>query len=284
VLTVLVWVVYIREVVHFDVDVFLRAGAAVGDGDDPYPQPGTPEVYSGFAFVYPYLVAFPFVPLAAMGSWADEVFIAVSAAAVFAGTWLAGARHPRTFALVLAASCTVTGLQMGTLNALLFLGLVTLWRVRDAPAATAAVAALLVYSKLFLAPVLLFLLLTRRWAAFAGALGVLGLLFGVGELTSPVGIHTYTEMLSALAREEAPDGLSFAGLLMNVGVGLEVASRFAWAVALGLGGGLLVGCAQGTSGRAPVRRDGGRGTRRLAGRVEPLPAALGGTTAGRRSS
>ncbi len=233
-LTVMLWAVYVRDCPHFDVDVFLRAGAAVGDGRDPYPPAGTPEVYSGFAFVYPYLVVFPFVPLSALGHRAAEVFIAVSVAAVFAGTWLAGARRPRTFALVLAASCTITGLQMGTLNALLFLGLVTLWRIRDTPAAAGVVAALLVYSKLFLAPVLLFLLLTRRLAAFAGALAVLGLLFGVGELTSPVGTHAYTRMLSVLAREEAPDGLSLTGLLVNVGIGLDAASRLAWVVALGL--------------------------------------------------
>jgi hypothetical protein len=230
-LVVLIWAVYLRPVAPFDVEVFLRAGSAVGAGGDPYPPPGTQQVYSGFAFVYPYLVAVPFVPLAALGGWGAGVFVAASLAALFAGAHLAGARRPRTFALVLAASFTITGLQMGTLNAMLFLGLAAAWRFRDSPVAAGAATALIVYGKLFLAPVLLFLPLTRRWAAGGVAAGALAVLFGVGEAVSPVGMPAYAQMLSALAREEAPDGLSLTGLGMNVGLGLSLSAWLARAVA-----------------------------------------------------
>jgi hypothetical protein len=241
-LVVLIWVVYLRPVAPFDVEVFLRAGAAVGAGHDPYPPPGTAQVYSGFAFVYPYLVALPFVPLAALGGWGAGVFVAASLAALLAGARLAGARRPRTFALLLAASCTITGLQMGTLNAMLFLGLAVAWRFRDSPATVGAVTALVVYGKLFLAPVLLFLPLTRRWAAGGVAAGALAVLFGVGEAVSPVGMPTYTQMLSALAREEAPDGLSLTGLGMNVGLGLGASTWLARAVAVCLVAACWQGC------------------------------------------
>nr|MDT0665608.1 hypothetical protein [Micromonospora sp. DSM 115978] len=48
-LVAVIWIAYVSRIAHFDIDVFLRAGAAVADGRDPYPPPGTPEVYSGFA-------------------------------------------------------------------------------------------------------------------------------------------------------------------------------------------------------------------------------------------
>jgi alpha-1,2-mannosyltransferase len=230
----LVWFGCIAPIAHFDVDVFLRAGAAVSAGRDPYPPAGSPEVYSGFAFVYPYLAAMPFVPLSRLGHGGAEVFIALSVLAVFAGCRLAGARGWRAYALVLVASCTITGLQMGTLNAVLFAGLAGLWRWRDRPAVAGALAALLVYSKLFLAPVLLWLALTRRWRAAGMSAAVLVLLFAGGELVSPVGAGSYADMLGVLARKEAPDGLSLTGLLMNTGLAAAAATWVARVAAVAL--------------------------------------------------
>ncbi|KPM55074.1 hypothetical protein ACG83_17235 [Frankia sp. R43] len=232
----LVWVGFVAPIAHFDVDVFLRAGAAVADGRDPYPVPGTPEVYSGFSFVYPYLMSLPFVPLSGLPR-ADDLFIALSVVALFVACRLARAGW-WTSALVLGASCTITGLQMGTLNALLFCGLVALWRLRDTPVAAGVLAALLVYSKLFLFPVVLWLVLTRRWRATVHALAALAALAAVGEVYSPVEARTYADMLGVLAREEAPDGLSLTGLLMNTGLGTGTAT---WAARI-TAAALLAGC------------------------------------------
>ncbi|WP_312624075.1 MULTISPECIES: glycosyltransferase 87 family protein [unclassified Pseudofrankia] len=234
-LVAVIWVAYVHPLVHFDIDVFLRAGTAVAAGRDPYPRPGTADVYSGFAFVYPYLVAFPFALLAWLPrGGAAALFIGLSVLAVLAGCRLAGARRFRLYALVLAASCTIIGLQMGTLNAALFAGLAALWRLRDRPVAAGGLAALLVYSKLFLVPLPLWLLLTGRWRAAAVAACALGALFGVGELASPVDIAAYSDMLGVLARAEAPAGLGLTGLLMNVGLGLTPATWVARAVAAAL--------------------------------------------------
>lgn len=234
-LVMVIWIAFVRPLAHFDIDVFLRAGAAVDAGRDPYPSPGSPAVYSGFAFVYPYLVAIPFVPLAWLPrAGAEGLFIGLSVLAVLAGCRLAGARRWQAYALVLVASCTITGLQMGTLNALMFAGLAALWRLRDRPLAAGLLAALLVYSKLFLAPLPLWLLLTGRRRATAATAGALAVLFGVGQAMSPVGLTTYSGMLDALARAEAPDGLSLTGLLMNAGLGLGAATWVARALAAAL--------------------------------------------------
>ncbi len=233
-LVTVIWTVYIAPLPHYDVDVFLRAGAAVGHGHDPYPPPGSAEVYSGFAYVYPYLMAFGFVPLAWLGRLGASVFIALSTGALFGGTRLAGARDGRTYALVAMASCTITGLQMGTLNAVLFLGLAALWRYRERPVAAGLLAAAVIYAKLFLAPIWLWLVLTRRMRAGAVAAAGIVVLFGVAEATSPVGTHAYLSMLTVLARKEAPLGLSLTGLLVNTGVGFGVATWAARTVATGL--------------------------------------------------
>jgi hypothetical protein len=207
-------------------------------------------VYSGFAFVYPYLVAVPFVPLARLPrAGAEVVFIGLSVLAVLAGCRLAGARRWQAYALVLIASCTITGLQMGTLNALMFAGLAALWRLRDRPVLAGPLAALLIYSKLFLVPLPLWLLLTGRLRAAAATGGALAALFGIGQLLSPVGLTTYSGMLDALARAEAPDGLSLTGLLMNAGLGLGAAT---W-VARALAATSLAGCWLAVRRRAPSR-------------------------------
>ena len=48
----------------YDVDVFLRAGDAAAHGLQVYPTAGTPAVYSGFSFVYPYFALWPFMLVA----------------------------------------------------------------------------------------------------------------------------------------------------------------------------------------------------------------------------
>lgn len=249
-LVTLIWVAFVRPLTHFDIDVFLRAGAAVAAGRDPYPAPGSPAVYSGFAFVYPYLVAVLFVPLARLPrAGAEVVFIGLSVLAVLVGCRLAGARRWQAYALVLLASCTITGLQMGTLNALMFAGLAALWRLRDRPVLAGLLAALLIYSKLFLVPLPLWLLLTGRLRATATTGAALAALFGIGQLLSPVGLTTYSGMLDMLARAEAPDGLSLTGLLMNTGLGLGAAT---W-VARVLAATLLAGCGLAVRSRGPRR-------------------------------
>jgi hypothetical protein len=234
----LAWFGMIIRIGHFDVEVFLRAGAAVRQGRNPYPTPGTAAVYSGFAFVYPYLTAWPFALL----SWlphADDVFVAASVLAVLGGVRLAGARDWRVYALVIAASTTIVGFQMGTLNAWLFAGLTLAWRCRDRPVSCGAAVALAVYSKVFLVPVLFWLVLARRWRAAAVAAAVLVALFGVGELVSPLGTASYLTMLGQLGRAEALAGVSLTGLLANLGLPMGGANALARGAAVAV----LAGCA-----------------------------------------
>ncbi|MCK9923886.1 glycosyltransferase 87 family protein [Frankia sp. AgPm24] len=236
-LIALLWVGMISRIGHYDVAVFLRAGAAIQAGHNPYPTPGTAAVYSGSAFVYPYLTALPFVPLSSLSA-AGDLFVAGSVLAVLAGVRLAGVRDLRVHALVLAASTTVIGLQMGTFNALLFAALALAWRARDRALACGTVVALVIYSKVFLVPLLVWLLLARRWRAAGAAGAVLAALIGVSALVSPLGLVDYVELLGQLGRVEARAGISLTGLLTGVGLSISTASRLARLAALVV----LAGC------------------------------------------
>ena len=140
----------------YDLEVFRGAGHALLHGLQVYPKVGMPAVYSGSAFVYPYFAAWTFVPLAFISlGLAATLFFLFSACAVTVAVLAATDRAQRWSAvLVLCASFTISGLQLGALSPLLFAGAIFLWKLRDRPLAFAALAAPVIACKLFLAPLL----------------------------------------------------------------------------------------------------------------------------------
>jgi alpha-1,2-mannosyltransferase len=222
----------------YDLHVFLRAGYAVLHALQVYPRPGSPAVYSGFSFVYPYAAVWPFVPLSAISpELSTAVFFAVSISALFAACVFAvdGDTWPAT--LVLCSSFAITGLQLGALSPLLCAGAVLLWRLRDRPVAVGVVAAAVVASKLFLLPLLVWLLLARRRRALAYASALTLVLLAAGFLLGPIGPSAYVQILSELGAHEARAGFGLIGALLNLGVAPVVAQ----AAAMVLGVSLFVG-------------------------------------------
>ena len=165
----------------YALEVFLRAGHAVLRGLRVYPSPSSPAVYSGSAFVYPYVAVLPFLPLAAVASTlAITLFFIAGAGAVVSASFLASGRDGLIALVVLGTAFTITGLQLGALSPLLFAGAVFLWRLRDRPVAFGVLAAAVVASKLFLAPLLAWPLLAGRRRAFAWAACSVLVLLAVG--------------------------------------------------------------------------------------------------------
>ena len=215
----------------YDLGVFLRAGHAVLYGLRVYPKPGSSAVYSGSSFVYPYFAALPFVPLAPFAPRvAAGVFFIVSAWAVVAACVPRVRRDPWLAVLVLCASFTITGLQLGAVSPLLLAGTVFLWRARNRPAKFAVLAAVLVVSKLFLFPLLLWPLLAGRLRAFACAAALTAVLLGGGFVFGPLGPGSYLYLLSRLGAHEARAGFGLVGALMNAGVTPALAEVSAVAV------------------------------------------------------
>ncbi len=219
----------------YDLDVFLRAGQALLSGHSLYPKLGSTGVYSGSAFVYPYLAAWPFVPLALMPpAAAVAVFFALTFAAVTTSALAVSGRDAVRTALVLSASFGITGLQLGALSPLLFAGVLALWRLRERPAAFALLAGPVIAAKLFLAPLLVWPLLARRSRAFAGAASALTGLLAAGFVLGPLGPAAYARMLSSLGGHEARAGFGVIGALMRAGLSQRAAELVALALAAAL--------------------------------------------------
>ncbi len=219
----------------YDLDVFLRAGYAAVHGQHVYPRVGSPAVYSGSSFVYPYFAVWPFVALAVMApGLSTMLYFFLCVCAVLAASLLAARGDPWPAALTLGTAFTITGLQLGALSPLLFVGVVLLWRLREHPLALALLAAPVIASKLFIAPLLLWLLLARRYRAFAYAsaatLALLALSFALG----PIGPAPYTRMLSQLGTHEAQAGFGLIGALMSARFEPAAAQGTALAIALAL--------------------------------------------------
>jgi alpha-1,2-mannosyltransferase len=203
----------------WDLGVFLRAGGAVLHGLPVYPRPGTPAVYSGFSFVYPYFAVLPFVPLAALPADASTaIFFGISSVAVIAACTVGAEAGPWAAALVLCTTFTITGLQLGALSPLLFAGAMFMWRLRDRPIPFALVAAPVVASKLFLFPLLAWPLLAGRRRAFLWALGATVALLAAGFLLGPLNPMEYLRLLSQLGAHEAKSGFGLISALRNAGL------------------------------------------------------------------
>ncbi|HLH45821.1 MAG TPA: glycosyltransferase family 87 protein [Acidimicrobiales bacterium] len=225
----------LRGVTPQDLGAFLHGGSRLLAGADPYSPVASPLFRSGHAFVYPVVAGWVLAPLSLLDrAVADGVFAAVSVVAILASCALFGHRRPLEPALILAASATVIALQMGTLNALLLLGLAVAWAGRDrAWMAGLAVAAVIV-AKLFLLPALAWLVLTRRWRAAGVALIATALALGAGFALGPLSLHQYSSMLSVLSRREAAEGWSLTGLAVNLGLPSTAAQGVAVVAGVGL--------------------------------------------------
>jgi alpha-1,2-mannosyltransferase len=217
----------------YDLNVFLRAGSALLHGRALYPNPGSAAVYSGSSFVYPYLAAFPFVPFAALTPHLSTIlFFVLSVSAVLAACYVGAPGDPWPATLVLCASFTISGLQLGALSPLLFAGTLFLWQFRDRPLWLGLLAGVVVVSKLFLAPILIWLLLARRYRALAYAIASTAALLTVGFVLGPLGPGPYLHLLSRLGAHEARAGFGLIGSLMSAGVGSGAAQLVAIVVAL----------------------------------------------------
>jgi alpha-1,2-mannosyltransferase len=216
----------------YDLNVFLQAGDAALHGRDIYPAIGTPAVYSGSSFVYPAVAVWPFVLLALVpAGLAGAIYFVVSACAVIAATALESARDHWIPVLVVGTAFTITGLQLGSLSPLLFVGAVCLWKLRERPAVFGLVAAPVIVSKLFLAPLLVWALLAKRYRAFAWATSLTVLLLAISFATGSISLTGYLQLLSELGSHEAQAGYGLIGLLRNLSLTPLAAQAIALAVA-----------------------------------------------------
>ena len=232
-----VWVLFVRTVRPVDFEVFIDAGRAVGRGLTPYVDPSSPFLWSGHAFVYPYAMAWVFEPLGALhNSAAGLVYYVASVAALLATVRLtrgAGAGVVPVL-VVLSSEPVVRALQLGTINVWLLLLLAVAWRYRERAAVVVVALSAAIVAKLFLLPMLAWLVLTGRIrAGIATVVVSAGLVLG-GCLAAGQSVHTFTRMLSVLSEHEARQSSSLTAAGQALGLGHTAAFGVAVLVAVAI--------------------------------------------------
>jgi len=226
---------------------------AVVHGLVPYGDPRLPGPLAGS--VYPPSAFVPFFWLGFLGSaGAVAVWLVLMVAAAVGTLWVLGVRDPRCYALWLLTPLMLSTITIGNATTLVIFLVAVLWRWRDSPwiAAGALVAA--IATKLFVAPLLIWLIATRRYRA--AALTVAGVPLVVVSAWAVVGfaaIDRYGSILSANNHIYSPSGPYVQGLVQQLhessslalAAGIAVAAVLlaaAW-FAGDLGGFTLTACA-----------------------------------------
>jgi hypothetical protein len=223
---------------------FWQAGRSVWHLQSPYPAldslPAVADRLTFEPFVYPAPAAFGMTPFAALPfAVAAMLFLLLSFGAIIGALRLLNVRDWRCHAAAFASVPAIAGTALGTFSPFLLLGAAATWRYRDRVSRVAPVVAALVVAKLFLWPVWLWLVYTRRYAA-AAASAALGLVVTLVAWSSIgfAGLHDYPSLLSRLSELTGINSYSFYALgraaggtpratqlgVLAVGVGLAAAT------------------------------------------------------------
>lgn len=191
---------------------------------NPYPSPDSDTLQS-FDAVYPPFLFVVAVPLTLL-PWAlsASLWIFVLIAACVATPWLVGVRDPRCIVLWLFSVPVVEGVSWGNATMLVVFAAAVAWYFRDRPRLTGAALGAGISIKVLLAPLLIWLLFTRRISA-----AVLSVVFcatfvviawaGIGF----DGLTDYPALARGLSEAQTERGLFLAALLAAHGRSVNVA-------------------------------------------------------------
>ena len=234
----------------FDFHQFWQGGRDVIHGGSPYPAPdsvprggdpglGPEEIQTTYRFPYPAAAALLMAPLGGLPFWlAAGVFVFVSGSAIVLALRLLGVVDWRCYGIVFASMPALGALRLGTLTPLLLLGLAVAWRFRDRVVVCAATVGGVIAVKLFLWPLAVWLLVSRRFAAAALALSIAALATVVSwAALGFAGMTDYPAQLASLTASVQAKGWSIVSLAVAVGAPAssgKVAAVVAAAALLGL--------------------------------------------------
>jgi hypothetical protein len=204
---------------------FWEAGRSVLHGHSPYPLldalPAVADRLTFAPFVYPAPAAYWMVPLAILPfAVAKTLFLVLSLASIVIALRLMDVRDWRCHAAAFLSVPVISGTALGTFSPLLLLGVAAAWRYRGKTTRLGSIVAVLVMAKLFLWPLWLWLIYTRRFAAAAlsAALAVVVTIaawWGIGF----AGLHEYPHLLSRLT--ELVGANSYSSYALSQAAGLS---------------------------------------------------------------
>jgi hypothetical protein len=199
-----------------DFGIFRTAASAVIHGRSPYVAHPTAAAFAHFdKFVYPPVGALVFAPFAALPPGPARVVMFIAGLAALLGALrLLGVEDWRCYGVAVISAPTINTLALGAITSFLLLGAALAWRYRDKPAVVGLATAFTAVMKLFLWPIGVWLLATRRWRAAAICAGAgLILLLGGWAVIDFAGLRSYPTLVHLLQQVEAPVSYSLVALL-----------------------------------------------------------------------
>jgi len=211
---------------------------ALLDGLPLYPEPtraavevGNPAVYPPFAF----LLTTPLALLSA--SAASWLWFGLLAAVVLTSMRIVGVRDWRCLVLALTSPVVLQGLYWGNLTLALLLPLALAWRYRERATIAGIAVGSAVAAKLIAWPLVVWLVVTRRYraACFAAASAVV-LVAGSWAVVGVEGMLDYPALLRETQDVYATRSDSLAGVLGGLGASVTFAVACCWLAGLALVG------------------------------------------------
>lgn len=209
-----------------DFAIFRDAADAVIHGRSPYLAVDAHSLAQNDKFVYPPMTAVLMAPFAVLPLALGQLaMLAATVVAILAALRLLDVTDWRCYGIAVASAPVLGAVAIGALTPFLVLGTAACWRYRNHAPATAAATALTATAKLFLWPLGVWLLATRRWrAALLTSVVGASLLLGGWALIGFAGLRAYPHLLHVLSDVEAQESYSLTGLLGLTGRAAEVLS------------------------------------------------------------
>jgi hypothetical protein len=203
----------------FDFRVFWDAGHRLLAGERLYPSEQALAANTRDYYVYPPVVAAAFAPLSLIPfAVAGIIYAVLCVGAIVASLRLVGVRDWRCYAVLPFWMPVLQAVGLGTIAPLLALALAVAWRNRDRRFVGSAALGLAIASKLFLWPVVFWLIATRRFRRALETVGVTAAAIlipwaalGFRQLSD------YPHVLQILVRNELPTSFSIRALAGMLG-------------------------------------------------------------------
>lgn len=230
----------------FDFRQFWQGANDVVNGVSPYPTSeqlsaartefGPTAIQEDYRFPYPAAAAVALAPLGALDfDVAAALWGLVLIGAILGSLLILGVRDWRVFAVVVSSHPVVTSVRLGTFTPVLLLLAACAWRWRDRRWVAGGALAVALSFKLFLWPLGVWLLATRRYAAAGIAAGLTVVFtFGAWAAIGFDGLRVYPDLLRQLEDLVNEIGLSFVALGVRAGLSEPVAELLPFVVGVPL--------------------------------------------------
>lgn len=206
---------------------FWPAGHRVLHGASLYTDPFP------YTFFYPAPAALLFAPFAAIPrEIADALFVALNILAAIGALRTLEVKDWRLYGAVMLWPAVIVGWQTANVTLLFGFGLALAWKYRDSPIVTGALIALMFSVKMFVWPLAVWLIATRRWKALAWTVAGTAVINLVAwAVVGFAQLSTYAHALHTFAVWGDRSGYSLVSVALHLGIGQSAASALVLLIA-----------------------------------------------------